>query len=136
MVLTNWEITSSASYYWSSSGSWTIILLDFTGLGWYTYVARGTGNLLWWNILIGTYNMLQKYYFHRWAACCLSVKYLCFSNMVSIEMGNDVIWVGVWQIDLILNYHNFYGILWLFLLSIRSNLCNLALVIHILVYSN
>ena len=128
-VLTNWKITSSASYYQvSKQYYWT------SRVAGETHVVRGTGYLLWWNILIDMYHMSHKYYFHS-----LSVKYLCFSYMVSIMTGNDVLYsvsaCGI-QTLIVLNYHNFYSILWLFLLSIYSDLFNLALVIHILVNPN
>ena len=77
--------------------------------------------------------MSHKYDFHHEAACSLAVKYLCISYLVSIMTGNDVLCAGVWNRDIILNYHNFYSILRSFLLSICSNLYNSALVIHLLI---
>ena len=56
--------------------------------------------------------------------------------MVSLKTDNDLLCFGVWNADLILNYLNFYSTLSFLLLSICSNLFNLALVIQILVNSN
>ena len=34
-----------------------------------------------------------------------------YYQTLSITTGNDVLCVDMWNTDLILNYHNFYGIL-------------------------
>ena len=52
--------------------------------------------------------MSHKYYFHNKAACSLAVKYLCISYMVSITIGIDELFVGVWKTDLIIIFIIFF----------------------------